>query len=121
METKCTNQAHWYLLTGLVLGLAIELVISLLIAPVVNTEALPHELDQEGKAVYREQIALAYASDHDLNRAWSRPQLLQDVNPAEALIAQAQAIVAQGGPMELSRALAEFGTAVQQLTAPTTP
>ncbi len=103
------------------LDLAIGLLISLLIAPVVNAEALPHELDQEGKAVYREQIALAYASNHDLNRAWSRPQLLQDANPAEALIAQAQAVVAQGGPMELSRALAELGTAVTQLTAPITP
>jgi Tfp pilus assembly protein PilF len=121
METKRTNQAHWYLLTGLVLGLAIGLVISLLIVPVVNAEALPQELDQDGKAVYREQIALAYASNQDLNRAWSRLQLLQDANPAEALIAQAQAVVAQSGPVELSRALAELGTAVQQLAKPTTP
>lgn len=121
METKRTNQAHWYLLTGLVLGLAIGLVISLLIVPVVNDEALPQELDQDGKAVYREQIALAYASNQDLNRAWSRLQLLQDANPAEALIAQAQAVVAQSGPVELSRALAELGTAVQQLAKPTTP
>lgn len=121
METKTSNRTHWYLLTGLVLGLAIGLVISLFIAPAVNAEALPHELDQAGKAVYREQIALAYASNHDLSRAMSRLELLQDADLVAALIGQAQTIVAQGGPVELSRALAELGTAVQQLIIPTSP
>ena len=121
MEAKASIQTHWYLLTGLVLGLTIGLVISLLIAPAVNAEALPHELDQAGKAVYREQIALAYASNHNLSRAMSRLELLKDADPAAALIAQAQTIVAQGGPVTLSRALAELGTAVQQLATPTSP
>jgi Tfp pilus assembly protein PilF len=121
MESKASIQTHWYLLTGLVLGLAIWLVISLLIAPAVNAESLPHELDQAGKAVYREQISLAYASNHDLSRAMSRLELLKDADPAAALIAQAQAVVAQGGPVELSRALAELGTVVQQLATPTSP
>ena len=121
MDTNPSNQTHWYLLTGLVLGLAIGLVISMLISPAVNAEALPHELDQAGKAVYREQIALAYASNQDLNRAMSRLELLKDADPAAALIAQAQAVVAQSGPVELSRALAELGTAEQQQTAPTSP
>jgi len=121
MEAKSPIQTHWYLLTGLVLGLAIGLVISLLIAPAVNAEALPHELDQAGKAVYREQIALAYASNHDLSRAMSRLELLQETDLAEVLIAQAQAVVAEIGPVELSRALAELGTAAQQLATPTSP
>ena len=121
METKTTTQTHWYLLTGLVLGLVIGLVISLLVAPAVNAEALPHELDQAGKAVYREQIALAYASNHDLSRAMRRLELLRDVDLAAELIAQAQTVVAQNGPVELSRALAELGTAVQQLVTPTSP
>jgi len=121
METTSQSRSHWYLLTGLVLGLAIGLVISLLISPAVNAEALPHELDQAGKAVYREQIALAYASNHDLSRAMSRLELLKDADPAAALIAQAQSVVAQGGAVELSRALAELGTAVQQLATPTSP
>ena len=121
METKTATQTHWYLLTGLVLGLVIGLVISLLVAPAVNAEALPHELDQAGKAVYREQIALAYASNHDLSRAMSRLELLRDVDLAAELIAQAQTVVAQGRPVELSRALAELGTAVQQLVTPTSP
>ncbi len=120
MEAKTPVQTHWYLLTGLVLGLAIGLVISLLISPAVNAEALPHELDQAGKAVYREQIALAYASNHDLSRAMSRLELLKDADLAAALIAQAQTVVAEGGPVQLSRALAELGTAVQ-LATPTSP
>ena len=121
METKSSSRSHWYLLTGLVLGLAIGLVVSLLISPAVNAEALPHELDQAGKAVYREQIAMAYTSNHDLSRAMSRLELLRDADPAAALIAQAQTVVAEGGPMELSRALAELATAAQQLVTPTSP
>lgn len=97
MEEKTLNQSHWYMLTGLVLGLAIGLIISLLIAPAINADALPHELDQAGKARYREQIALAYASNQDLNRAMSRLELLQDADPAAALIAQAQIVVAESG------------------------
>jgi uncharacterized membrane-anchored protein YhcB (DUF1043 family) len=121
MEAKTPVQTHWYLLTGLVLGLAIGLVISLLIFPAVNAEALPNELDQAGKAVYREQIALAYTSNHDLSRAMSRLELLKDADLAAALIAQAQTVVAEGGPVQVSRALAELGTAVQQLDTPTSP
>ena len=121
MEEKLPSKNNLYLLTGLVLGLAIGLVISLLISPAVNAEALPHELDSSGKALYREQIALAYASNHDLNRAVSRLELLQDADPAGALIAQAQTVVAEGGSVELSRILAELGTSLQQLTLPTTP
>ena len=121
MEAKSTSQSYWYLLTGLVIGLAIGLVISLLIAPAVNAEALPHELDQAGKAIYREEIALAFASNHDLNRAMSRLVLLQDPDPAAVLIAQAQVVVAQAGSVELSRALAELGSAVQKLTTPISP
>jgi len=121
MEAKTSNRTHWYLLTGLVLGLAIGLVISLLISPAVSAEALPHELGDAGKAVYREQIALAYPTNHDLSRAISRLELLKDADLAAALIAQAQTVVAQDGPVELSLALAELGTAVQQLTTPTSP
>ena len=121
MDAKTSARTHWYLLTGLVLGLAIGLVVSLLISPAVTAEALPHELDQSGKVIYREQIALAYASNQDLSRAMSRLELLKDADLAAALIAQAQTVVAQDGPVELSRALAELGTAVQQLTTPTSP
>jgi len=104
-----------------VLGLAIGLVISLLIAPAVNAESLPHELDQAGKAVYREQISLAYASNHDLSRAMSRLELLKDADPAAALIAQAQAVVAQGGPVELSRAWQNWEQSFNNLQHPQTP
>ena len=122
METKPVNSSHWYLLTGLVLGLVVGLVISLFIAPAVNADALPHELDEAGKAVYREQIALAYASNHALNRALSRLDLLKDEDPAAALIAQAQAVVAaRRERWNLSRALSELGTAVQELCTASLP
>ncbi len=121
MDEPTSSKNHWYLLTGLVFGLVIGLIISLLISPAVNAESLPHELDGNGKALYREQIALAYASNHDLNRALSRLELLKDENPAAALIAQAQNVVAQGGSVELSRSLAQLAEDIQQPGLSTKP
>ena len=51
----------------------------------------------------------------------SRLELLQDADPAAALIAQAQIVVAESGSPELSRALANLGTAVQQMTTSASP
>lgn len=121
MEENHVNKNHWYLLTGLILGLAIGLVVSLLIFPAVNAEALPHELDESAKALYREQIALAFAANPDPNRAWSRLALLRDADPVGALINQAQNNLAQEGSVELSRSLVKLAESLQQLGLPTNP
>ena len=112
------EKRHWYLLTGLILGLAIGLVISLLVAPVVNADALPQELNQVSKADYREKIALAYVSNHDLERAISRLGLLQDPDPVGALISQAQESLAAGESETISRALADLATRLNELLLP---
>ncbi len=112
------NTSHRYLLTGLILGLAIGLVISLLIAPVVNADALPHELSEEAKADYREKIALAYAADQDLERAISRLELLHDPQPVQALISQAQNMLARGESEAISRAVADLATQLDALLNP---
>lgn len=111
---------HWYLLTGLILGLAIGLVISLMIAPpVINADALPHELSEEAKADYREKIALAYATNQDLERALSRLELLQDPpQPVQALISQAQNMLAMGESETISRAVAALATQLDALLHP---
>lgn len=120
MEEQTKNN-HWYLLTGLLLGVAIGLVISLIIAPAVNAEALPSELSSEAKASYREMIAMSYSSNHDLERALSRLELLNDSDPVGTLISQAQELLASGGSETAARALAEFGTRLNELLAPPSP
>ncbi len=109
------NQTHWYLLTGLVFGIAIGLVISLLIVPAVHREALPAELSPNAKNAYRAMIASTYQTDFNLERAQSRLALLGDADPGEALIAQAQEVIASGGSEEAARALAQLAAALDSL------
>ncbi len=106
------NHTHWYLLTGLILGIAIGLVISLLLAPSIAPEALPAELSSEAKGEYRVLIANSYLVDFNLERAESRLALLQDPNPVDALIVQAQEVVASGGSEVEARALAQLAAAL---------
>lgn len=114
METKPVAAArthqHWYLLTGLLFGLAIGLVISLFILPLTTAEAVPAELGAGSRAEYRLTIAKAFASRPDLERARSRLDLLGDAQPAEALLQQAQELLAAGGTEEDARALAYLAT-----------
>ena len=108
------KETHWYLLTGLILGLVIGLVISILVAPIVNTVSLPSELSVQSKNDYRAMIALAYASNQDLDRALSRLDLLEDQNPVDLLVAQAQNTLASGASETISRALAELAAKMGQ-------
>jgi hypothetical protein len=119
MEAR-QKQTHWYLLTGLLLGLAIGLVFSILVMPVENADALPGELSPQAKDDYRAMIALAYASNQDLERALSRLELLEEPNTVDLLTAQAQNMLASGGSETVSRALAELATYLSQYL-PSTP
>jgi hypothetical protein len=107
------NRGYWFLLTGLILGIAAGLLISLLLAPSINPEALPHELSGEARSAYRLMIAQAYGGVPDLARAQSRLQLVGDASPADALIAQAQTLLAQGGSETDARTLVQLATALQ--------
>ncbi|MGV8049644.1 MAG: hypothetical protein AB2L21_04700 [Anaerolineaceae bacterium] len=106
------NHTHWYLLTGLILGIAFGLVISLWLAPAIAPEAIPAELSSEAKDEYRVLIAKSYLVDFNLERAESRLALLQDSNPADALSAQAQQVVASGSSEVEARALAQLAAAL---------
>lgn len=110
METKPVAvplaRNNWYLITGLLLGLALGLVISLLVLPLTNAEALPSELNEAGRAEYRLMIAKAFVAEPNLERANSRLILLADSNPGDALVLQAQELLATGGTEEDARALA---------------
>jgi len=106
MEPKHTSP--WFLLTGLILGLAVGLILSLMVLPVQQQAALPQELSQAAKAEYRSMIARSYAASPDLLRAQSRLELLADPDPVSALSAQAQALLANGGADTDARALARL-------------
>ena len=114
METK--NNSPWFLLTGLIIGLAIGLIIALLILPVEQQIALPAELSPAAKAEYRLMIARAYQANADLLRAQSRLALLADPDPIGALTLQAQALLANGGSDTDARALADLAERLQKVT-----
>lgn len=84
------NRGPWYLLTGLMIGLVIGLIYAWVIDPVQYIDALPSGLRADAKDQYRVMIAMAYQVDANLGRARQRLALLNDSNPSQALIAQAQ-------------------------------
>ena len=83
------NRGPWYLLTGLLIGLAAGLIYAWLIQPVQYGDAAPNNLSESAKGQYRAMIALAYQADANLGRARQRLALLNDSNPAQALQTQA--------------------------------
>jgi hypothetical protein len=109
---RSPRQPPWFLLTGLVLGLGIGLLISIVIFPVRYTETAPSSLAAEYKDNYRWLIARAYQANGDLIRAGQRLALLGDANPQEALAAQAQRMLAAGESVEDARVLADLAAAL---------
>ncbi|HUF37415.1 MAG TPA: hypothetical protein VMN57_02730 [Anaerolineales bacterium] len=92
------TRGPWYLLTGVLLGLAGGVLWGWYVAPVRYTDTLPFSLREDYKDEYRTLIALAYAYNGDPGRAQSRLDLLGDPVPAESLAALAQRLNAQGRP-----------------------
>ena len=115
------RRGHWYLLTGLILGIAIGLLASIFVIPVqyINTE--PHALNSKDRDNYRALIARAYLVEADNGRALARLALLRDANPADALVAQAQTELGGEGMETRSRALAQLAAAVSQEAVVITP
>ena len=94
-----------YLLTGVVIGLALGLFYSLRIHPVQLVDAAPEALTQAYKNQYRIMIAKAFLSNGDLVRAKARLDLLGDQDVFQVLSAQAQHTLAQNNQSDEARAL----------------
>ncbi len=109
------NRGPWYLLTGLLLGLAIGLGYAWLYQPLQYTETSPVSLRADFKDHYRTLSALAYASNGDLVRARARLELLQDENVTQLLTEQAQRKLADGSPENEARALSLLAVALGQI------
>ena len=103
----------WYLLAGLILGLGLGLVISWGIAPAEYTDTTPAILRSDFKDSYRSLITSAFMSTGDLERAETRLATLGDLNPVEALTAQAQRELANGN-IETSEMLATLAKVLNE-------
>lgn len=108
------KKGHWYLLSGLVLGIAAGLIFTWLLFPVVYEDTSPGTLADDYKEIYRRTIAEVYLVTGDLDRAISRLNLLENDDIVFALGAQAQRALADGRENE-ARALAGLASAIQSL------
>ena len=108
-----TERIPWYLLAGLILGLGLGLVISWGIAPAEYTDTPPAILRSDFKDSSRSLIASAFMSTGDLERAETRLATLGDLNPVEALTAQAQRELANGN-IETSEMLATLAKVLNE-------
>ena len=109
-----TNRGHWYLLSGLVLGIAAGLIFTWLLFPVVYEDTSPGTLAEDYKEIYRRTIAEVYLVTGDLDRAISRLNLLENDDVVFALGSQAQRALADGREKE-AQALAGLASAIQSL------
>ena len=100
------KRGYWFLLTGLVLGFALGLLYAWLINPVSYIDTSPSTLRQDYRDHYRLLIARAFAFNQDKGRASARLGLLGDDDPVQALVGQAQQVLAQDGSRYYAEALA---------------
>jgi hypothetical protein len=107
------NNNIFQLMLALIFGLGLGLVYSWLISPVTYVDANPAILRADFKDQYRIVIAASYASNHNLDRARARLQLLGDTDTVGALSAQAQRMVASGETLDQIRPLAQLATDLQ--------
>jgi hypothetical protein len=110
---------HWYLLTGLIIGIAAGLIITWLLFPVVYQDTSPASLSPAYKEIYRGTIAQVHTTSGNLERAVGRLALLEDEDIIYALGAQAQRALADGQEKE-ARALALLASEIQAVIPPET-
>src|SRR5690349_24987934 len=92
----------WDILLALLVGLALGLVYSWMIAPRGATDTQPRTLRADFKDQYRALIAAAYTATGNLPRARARLALLGDPDLLEALNGQAQRIQTNNQSVECS-------------------
>ncbi len=115
------ERGPWYLLTGLVLGIALGLVYAWWVQPVRYTNTLPASLQAEFKDQYRALIAAAYQGNRDPVRARARLELLHDPDLYRALSEQAQRTLAENRDDPEARALGMLAIDLGQAEAGAAP
>ncbi len=107
------KRLFWLSLLALALGFALGLTYAWLISPLRIADASPRALRADFKDRFRSAIAAAYASTGDLERARARLALLGDPDPAQALTAQAQRMLAAGEALDSVRQVALLASILQ--------
>ncbi|HSB65352.1 MAG TPA: hypothetical protein VLD65_02170, partial [Anaerolineales bacterium] len=115
---KPDRRGSWYLLTGVIMGVALGLLYSWLISPVKYIDAPPYALRADYKDEYRALIASAYLYNYDLLRAQDRLAQLNDENPVHVLALQAQQALSEGHPAEEVQALNTLSLALGRVVTP---
>jgi hypothetical protein len=118
---KQERKGSWYLLTGMVIGLAMGLVYSWIISPVRYINAPPYALRQDYKDEYRALVAAAFLYNNDLARAQQRLAMLNDDESAQSMTMKAQQALADGYPDEEVKALGILALALGQGLTPQAP
>jgi len=100
-------------LVALALGFSLGLAYAWVVSPIRYVDANPEALRADFKDQFRSVIAAAYASTGDLERARARLALLGDPDPAQALTAQSQRMLAAGEPLDSVRQVALLASILQ--------
>lgn len=108
-----TKRFAWVWLIALILGFGLGLAYAWVFSPVKYVDAEPVALRDNFKDHFRSAIAAAFASNGDLERARARLSLLGDPDPAQALTAQAQRMLAAGERLETVQQVALLASALQ--------
>jgi hypothetical protein len=108
-----TRRFLWEWLIALILGFGLGLAYAWAISPVKYVDAEPLVLRDDFKDHFRAAIAAAYTSNNDLDRARARLSLLGDLDPVQALTAQAQRMLAAGESFETVQQVALLASALQ--------
>ena len=117
---KNEKRGNWYLLTGLILGVALGLGYAWIGNPVEYVDAPPSALREDYKDQYRALIAVAYLYSGDLERATYRLEALRDTDINRTLAMQAQQALAGGRPEAETQALGRLAVALGQAPLPVT-
>ena len=112
------ERGSWYLLTAVILGIALGLLYSWVISPAKYVDTTPDTLRADSKDVYRVAVASAYAATGDIARAKARLALLGDDDPSPALAVQAQRFLAEGDSYPDAQALAALASALEPAFTP---
>ena len=107
------QRGAWYLLTGVVAGVALGLLVAWVVVPIPHVDTTPATLRSDFKDEYRYMIAAAYSTTGNLARARARLGVLGDKDPVRALGDQAQGMLANNASQDTVRILGDLSQALQ--------